>query len=639
MLTTSLCTSNSAAASQWKLLTLFSDLADAALRHAGDGPVRERDAESGQTPWGLAAPQVEYLYTDTHLALLLVLLDHAGDRSTDRYAEALDRLRIWNRWNVAPSFFNGMAVGILGILLRSHGTHLALSRIVAEILSRRAAPSDRVWAARCGNNMVLQQLCVDTILMPLAEGKQPDDQTIGILERAFRSCVSEEGFFFDLPRPDRPEPRQFPYAYILKCLFVLGLACHWKSTPGLRALFEQGIRAVLPFVASDGSFSFAGRTDNSTFASGLAIFCFRAAAAMDIEPETTRRLAAQAEALFRGFPRGEDGCLEVNRYPLPASQLDLVRSRDSYAYRWQYAIAGATYATLSRVLFADGAFSAPARVPRAVPCLAISHDLNLVRVKSGEWDLHIRTGTVIDSEDRRLLGPTILRLERAKRLMVGAIPKMVATDPACVVPWTTSSGLMRHLRLAAYRWQGGLEQFHAETVGFLPIVRRGGSTALPADGERVSLTEDGLTTEHTFIRLPRRGLRPCVAHCARQIGQLLSMPLLAKAVGGIDRTASTCSIRLRRTITWSAQRIAIADELTGLEARDTVVMGVRQLHPLGIEVRGLQPAGDCAAWSSDGPVTLTWYQSSQTGPSCRYELVLTEGRLAPVAHDADRVSS
>src|SRR5690348_15400069 len=88
-------------------LTLFNRLADCALVHASSGPVLETDAE----------PPLESLYTETHLALLLFLLHHAGVRPGG-LNEATGRLQIWNRLQFSPRLFNAMAVALLGIGMR-----------------------------------------------------------------------------------------------------------------------------------------------------------------------------------------------------------------------------------------------------------------------------------------------------------------------------------------------------------------------------------------------------------------------------------------------------------------------------------------------------------------------------------------
>src|SRR5580693_8050427 len=76
------------------LEALLNCLADRALVHAGDGLVMETDTH----------PSLEYLYTETHLALLLFLLNRSGVRR-EGLSDAAIRLRAWDRLQVSPTFF------------------------------------------------------------------------------------------------------------------------------------------------------------------------------------------------------------------------------------------------------------------------------------------------------------------------------------------------------------------------------------------------------------------------------------------------------------------------------------------------------------------------------------------------------
>ncbi|MGC2110629.1 MAG: hypothetical protein WA655_13990 [Candidatus Korobacteraceae bacterium] len=600
-------------------MTRLRDLADAALRRAGSGPLLESDC----------SPNFDILYTETHLALLLYLLYRLDGGDPQRLKQSASRLELWNNRGIAPIFFNALAVSLLGVLVKQDESASELQDSIAPILQRRSDAAEMAWNSSSGNNMYLQQLCVDLVLAPLALGRNVKTELVDQLATTFSSCMSDEGFFFDLPRPNLSGPRQFPFTYILKFLFLQALCHKLTSAPSLERLFRQGFSAILPFIASDGGFSYSGRTDNTIFAAGLATFCLRAAISFGIELQTTVALSRKAPELFLGFPVSIDGCMEANRYPLPASTEDLLRSRDAYAYRWQYAIAGSAYCLLAELLFPAPPSSTVASEDDKgktdqQPVIAVSRDLGLIRVRRApQQDLFVRTMSNIPAQDRRQLGPTILRLENRGALLIGAIPMTIATDADAVIPWQNRSALGRHRDLLAYRWQQGFEFLHAELVGFLPVILKGRRVYLPLSADEPLLEKETLVTEHTFVGQPRSGYEPAMLHFTGIVRQ--NIPSALRFLFGRSTMRQTPNdIRLVRTLSWSDNRIHIADRITGSLDRATVIIGSRMLSPYRLKVNGLAPGKKTKGWSSDGPATIQLYETHCSGPECRYELTIQD---------------
>src|SRR5438093_1313576 len=180
------------------LLRLLQALARAALEHGKGGYIVESNAPADFL-------KTETYHTETHLALLLWLLGRLAEADRSDYEQhAGVRLQRWNELCVAPRFFNAMAVSLLGILVRTYGGSQVLRESISNILRRRLDASEIARVHRCGNNMYLQQRCVDLLCAPLAEGRAVNPDALRQLENAFRSCISNEGFFFDLPRPHVP---------------------------------------------------------------------------------------------------------------------------------------------------------------------------------------------------------------------------------------------------------------------------------------------------------------------------------------------------------------------------------------------------------------------------------------------------
>ena len=113
------------------------------------------------------------LYTETHHALLAVLLFLDGGSDRDLLELATHRLRLWNKADGPMTFFNAMAVCLTTIVFRRSGhRHPGLEAILAELLDRAHEHRHVAYDQWCGNNAYLQQVAVDMVLLPLARERE-----------------------------------------------------------------------------------------------------------------------------------------------------------------------------------------------------------------------------------------------------------------------------------------------------------------------------------------------------------------------------------------------------------------------------------------------------------------------------------
>src|SRR5271167_4176124 len=122
-------------------LARFRDLADAALLRAGRGLLQEA---------GDSSPDFEFIYTETHLSLLLYLLYRLDGHDPKRLEQSASRLVLWQRLAIAPTSFNAMAVTLMGVLLRADEDAFALQGPIATLLNSRSDASQRIWNLSCG---------------------------------------------------------------------------------------------------------------------------------------------------------------------------------------------------------------------------------------------------------------------------------------------------------------------------------------------------------------------------------------------------------------------------------------------------------------------------------------------------------
>jgi hypothetical protein len=300
---------------------------------------------------------------------------------------------------------------------------------------------------------------------------------------------------------------------------------------------------------------------------------------------------------------------------------DRLLSRDNYAYRWQYALAGAAYCLLGRHIFTlPEALIEPGATDKQRQVFA-SASLGIVHAQAGDIDLFIRTGCSLAVTDRRQFGPTILRLEQAGHTVVGTIPVTVSSDSRITVKWQGRPTVMRHFDLLRYRWRHGFEHLQRELVGFLPVLRQQHRAWMPTQPAEQQIDGNCLATTHSFQGIHASGWVSAWNHfkslAVKHVPASMK-PMLREQSLLQDKVA----IKLVRTVRWSMDTVSIEDRITGeIEGKDLVV-GTRMLNNGKIQVVGLTPGKRLRGWSSDGPQEIQLYGTRCNGTECRYEIIL-----------------
>lgn len=564
------------------------------------------------------SPSMGYWYGETHLALLLSVLRH-WDADDDMWLQlTADRLRLWNELQVAPTFFNAMAVCLTRIELnRSNVQHHALDATLTSILRRCAPATDMAWNFNCGNNMYLQQVLVDRVLIPAAQGRSISDDAMAEVALGFSQFQTPEGFFFDLPRDGHPDTRLLPLAYVLKILFLLGLCHIVRPYAAIECLLRRGLEATLPLFTRVGTLSYLGRTDNTTFAAGLASFSLQLAIELGIEPAQSRLLAQRNRDHWLSFDVGDDGCLEVNRYGPSSSHQVRVWSADNYAFRWQYALAGAAYTALGYRLLPQELETAAHGNSQVKNVRRCSDDLGLVKIREGQCELYLRTRSDFHANDPRYLGPTILRLEHDSRLLIGAIPKTCAVEPK-VRAIETPGRLKARLRLMNYRYREGWEALNAATTAFVPILTCGPMLWLPCSATTVELKGANVRSEHLFCSFRARGLAAVWLEARNLLGK--NLPSLFSAACIPPQGLNLSEVQLVRVVECSEMGIRITDSLSGNLAGKTLRIATRSAMPLDYRLGELALETSYIGWSSDGPQEITVYTARLTSSDFSYHI-------------------
>jgi hypothetical protein len=593
-----------------QLLEFARSVVVAARRTWGDGMVPEP-----------AAPfDPLLLYTETHYALAAALLFLCREREESWLDVADSRLTLWERANHPVTFFQALAVCLTAILLeRSGEDHTGLRSVIRRLLDRTREHRHVAFQQWCGNNAYLQQVAVDTILLPVARGQQVTEEGRKLMLREFRRYVTPEGFFFDLPRDGRMHELLLPPTYIMKMLFLAGVCHEMDPAEDFALLVRSGMAAVLPLLANDGTLSYFGRTDNSPFAAGLAIFNLRKAAALD--PERSREYqdaCERAERYYRTFPRTVEGMLQCNRFGDGASESDLIRSRDGYAYARQYSLASCAYALLGCYWFpVRDEVQRPAELASGAQwTVAHSKDLGVVRMAGPHSELLVRTRSEITSRDRRYLGPTILRLQVDGRLLIGAISRTISTDRVAQ-DQRPSARSKRLVDLFRYRFRNGDDQIDGSSVGFLPVIRHGTTDYLPYEPTVAELSPTWLRVRYRMLRLRARGYHPCVLELVALVHQnvpgLKPRRFLRPTMKMVD------SLTLSRDIYLEDGGCRIEDYLSGDLMGKSIVFSVRSLPSAVIRLQGLTERRSVTGWGSDGEQRVGVYEERISGPEIRYD--------------------
>ncbi|OFW03068.1 MAG: hypothetical protein A3G20_01615 [Acidobacteria bacterium RIFCSPLOWO2_12_FULL_59_11] len=619
-----------------ELAAFARSILDAAHHEWGDRIVTE--------PGTAFSPRL--LYTETHYALAALLL-FLIDRTNREWLDlAESRLRIWNQGEVPLTFFNAMAICVAAIVFkRSAENHPGLQSILEELVANTREHRRPAYKQWCGNNAYLQQVAVDTVLLPIARGRHVTDENMDSLLTEFRRYLTPEGFFYDLPREGTAQEHLLPPTYIMKMLFLAGLCHHLHPREELAQLFRSGMASALPLLTREGSFSYFGRTDNSPFAAGLTIFDLRKAA--DLSPDLTgeyQNACAAAERYYQTFPRTPAGVLRSNRFADAESDAELARSRDNYAYVGQYSLASCAYALLGRYWFPlsntsrvrlSGGLSGPAEAGhygrktstssvRPTPA-ATSNDLGLVKLTRQNSELFLRTRSEITSWDRRYLGPTILRYQVGSRLLIGAISRTVSTD-GDPKGSRLLSGAHKVTQLFRYRFSRGFDQLDGTSVGFVPVVRHGAVDYLPYKAVSIETSPSHLRTRYQMVQLHARGFHPCFIE---------SIELLHEHVPGLKpKQYSRPKMRLvdfiefSRDVYLEQDRCRIEDRLVGDLEGKTILFSVRSFPCASIRLNGMTKLQSMIGWGSDGRQTIELYEAQAKHSEIRYECDIELGLVS-----------
>lgn len=562
------------------------------------------------------------LYTETHYALAALLLGVLCNGEEALLDLAASRLALWNRGKVPLTFFNSMAVCLAAIVLKRSGqTHARLRAVLEELLSKTPRRHrDVAYRQYCGNNAYLQQVAVDTVLLPIACEDKVTDEGLSCLIAEFRRYRTAEGFFYDLPRSGTAQEPLHPPTYIMKMLFLAGV-CHELHPAGeFTELFRTGMTSALPLLTGEGSFSYFGRTDNSPFAAGLSIFNLRKATRIcpDRRHEF-REACSSAERYYRTFPRTAAGLLECNRFADAKSSSELVYSRDDYAYVGQYSLASCAYALLGCHWFPVSADPVTNSTGDRTPTdlVAQSTDLGVVKIASRNHELFVRTRSQVTAWDRRYLGPTILRYQIGGRLMIGAIPRTISTDEK-VAKWLHPKARIRRLAgTLRRRFLRGIEQLDGASVGFLPVIRQGPFDYLPYTLLSMEAFSGGLRSRYQMLRLKARGFRPCFI----ELGEFLHRNLPGLKPKHYSRPGMNLvdAFEFSREIHLERDGCRIRDCISGNLEGTTLLFSVRYLPCTSVRLRGLSKRESIICWGSDGRQMLDLYEAQSTSSQICYE--------------------
>jgi hypothetical protein len=563
------------------------------------------------------------LYTETHYALTAVLLFVCDKRDHALLDLAEARLRLWATGTYPLTFFNAMAICLAAIVLRRSGTqHAGLQSILNDLVAKTREHRHVAYPQWCGNNAYLQQVAIDTVLLPVTRGDTVTADGVGLLMKEFRSFRTPEGFFFDLPRSGTLQERLCPPTYVMKMLFLLGITHELHESAECAALLRSGMAAARPLLTRDGTLSYFGRTDNSPFAAGLTIFNLRKAA--QLSPEHAQAYddaGLRAERFYRTFPRTTSGVLQANRFGDAASTAETWYSKDAYAYVAQYSLASCAYALLGIHWFPAQPKTDTARSDVPEREVAVSHDLGVVKVARPNGELVVRTGSEMTGWDRRYLGPTILRYRLGDSMLVGAISRTVSTDREAQAD-APQNRMSRVFQLLQHRYRSGAEHLDGVSVGFLPVLRRGAVDFVPYTPLFVDATPGRVKTRHHMQRVNARGVHPCLAE---------ALQLLRGKVPGLQpkryirpMMEPEPRIELSRDIRLMPTSCRIEDQITGAIGRRELIFSVRRLPGTRIQVEGLLKLRSFTGWGSDGRQTMDVYGTPTSGAEIRYACEIEE---------------
>jgi len=560
------------------------------------------------------------LYVETHYSLCEILLYLLDGEDEKRLHRASKRLEQWIKLNPSQLHFNAFAPALSLCLLNRHGLGGSFAaELLRDLCKKQKLGHVEVFESQCGNNMYFLQLATDTILRPIALGQMPQLKEMAFLTGEWERYRSKEGFFYDLPRHTAiGANRFFPLTYCLKFLFIMGICEHLFPNAKLRSMFVSGMQAILPLLTKEGSFSYFGRTDNTTFSIGLVIFNLRSLATFAPElSEQCLHYAILQEKSFQTTPRTLEGGLQVNRMSDARKPEEFVFSRDHYAYPTQYAIAGCCY-VLCAWLFNRGTTLQPERPLTICTQSTFSQDLGIVKIQSPNGEVFVRTTSQPEARDRRYFGPTILRFTKNGSLLIGAIPKTVDTDFSIVhkksgQPW-------KLLDLLLFRYRHGYDDLDAISTGFLPTFRFGNCLCIPRSAKSIQLDRNILVTEHDWQFVKFNGF-----HAIRmQLGDLFEKNFF-KSKGDqewVPDLHDAFGWNLVRRVVLDGLTLCIEDSIQGPIKGKKIIYIVRHTSGAHVKVSGLNYQETRIGWSSDGIALLDLYASECTGTDIHYSITV-----------------
>jgi hypothetical protein len=81
-------------------------------------------------------------------------------------------------------------------------------------------------------------------------------------------------------------------------------------------------------------------------------------------------------------------------------------------------------------------------------------------------------------------------------------------------------------------------------------------------------------------------------------------------------------IQLIPTISWTTDRVSIADQITGDIVGKNLLVGTRFLESCGVFVVGLNPKKRLRSWGSEGMHELQFYGTRCSTANCSYEIAI-----------------
>ncbi len=561
------------------------------------------------------------IYTETHAALARSLLFVICRPETASHLTSAEKLlQNWRKLEFRSrggSPFDDFANCLNLFLLSRHGFETtSLGRLLTEICTAQQLPE---VDPEVGNNIFLIRQVTAGILRPASLGQPVDDEAItevlNVLDR-FRSI---EGFYFDWPR-DRSSPlRIFPPTYCLKFLFLIGIAYLVTNDRRFADCFSAAMRAVTPLMANTAGFAYFGRSDNTTFGRGLALFSLRLAALLDgSERDECERLWSIQWKALQEVRRTRHGWLRVNNSQAE-EESDADRwGRDTYTHHSVYSAAGVCYLLLGELLARGTGLPAKGEAQRAR--VAVSQDLGLVRLgRSGPElrasELIVRCSGVVVRGDRRYLAPTLLRWESAGKLIIGAIPRTTEDDIRVVI---TANGGIRKRKVAylAHLLKFGIDELRLLSVGYLPFLTHGSYLCAPFRLMKLDADEHTVTGYYGTSRARYRG----VEVAAHELLEVITKNLIGRRVGA-DRTPvlGDEEPEFSRMISFFGDHITVRDSWSRLAGWRRLHVSTRLIRGRGkADVAGLDFAGQWLGWSSDGETTLDLYSKRCTSEPLSY---------------------